>query len=137
MVLHVKISIIICDNKGSSLVLIKTTKKRIFGGFTPLNWDCCGKSKIDKNEQTFIFSLDLVKKFDIINNKKMAIFCLENNEPIFGDGDFKIEADMKKGITYANKTTNFLSNNNLELTGGKGNNESFEIEEFEVFKVIY
>ena len=67
----------------------------------------------------------------------MAIFCLENNEPIFGDGDFKIEADMKKGITYANKTTNFLSNNNLELTGGKGNNESFEIEEFEVFKVIY
>ena len=126
-----------CDNKGSSLVLIKTTKNRIFGGFTPLNWDCCGESKIDKSEQTFIFSLDLMKKFDIINNKNEAIYCFENNGPIFGDSDFKIEADMKKGITYANKSTNFLSNNNLELTGGKGNNESFEIEEFEVFKVIY
>ena len=44
---------------------------------------------------------------------------------------------MKKGETYANSACNFLSNENLELTGGKGNNETFEVEEFEVYKVIY
>ena len=44
---------------------------------------------------------------------------------------------MKKGITYANTNCNFLSNNNLELTGGKGNSETFETEEIEVFKIIY
>ena len=44
---------------------------------------------------------------------------------------------MKKGSTYANKKCNFLSNNNLELTGGKGDNEDFEVEELEVFKIIY
>ena len=27
-----------CDNAGPTLILIKTTKDKIFGGFTPLNW---------------------------------------------------------------------------------------------------
>ena len=27
-----------CENKGPTLLLIKTTKNKIFGGFTPLNW---------------------------------------------------------------------------------------------------
>ena len=44
---------------------------------------------------------------------------------------------MKKGETYANKYSNFLPNDNLDLTGSKGERESFDIEDFEVFKVIY
>ena len=44
---------------------------------------------------------------------------------------------MKICDTYANQYTNFLSNNNLELIGEKGNNKSIDIEDFEVFKVIY
>ena len=51
--------------------------------------------------------------------------------------DFDLGYDMKKGITYAQEGCSFLSNNNLELTGGKGNYEYFETEDFEVFKVIY
>ena len=26
-----------CDNKGPTLIIVKTTKNKIFGGFTPLN----------------------------------------------------------------------------------------------------
>ncbi len=44
---------------------------------------------------------------------------------------------MKKGVTYANNNSYFLSNNNLELTGGKGISEEFEVEELEVYKVTY
>ena len=44
---------------------------------------------------------------------------------------------MKKGGTYANQKCNFLSNNNLELTRGKGNDEEFETKQLEVYKVIY
>ena len=44
---------------------------------------------------------------------------------------------MKQGNTFANISCNFLSNNNLELTGGKGNDENFETEELEVYRVIY
>ena len=44
---------------------------------------------------------------------------------------------MKKGETFANEYSNFLSNKNLDLTDEKGNKEVFDIEDFEVFKVIY
>ena len=44
---------------------------------------------------------------------------------------------MKVGLTYANTECNFLSNNNLELTGGKGDNEELNAEELEVYKVKY
>ena len=44
---------------------------------------------------------------------------------------------MKTGETYANSGCNFLRNQNLELTGGRGNSENFETEEFEAYKVIF
>ena len=126
-----------CDNEGPTLILIKTTKNKIFGGFTPLNWDMSGIDKIDENNQTFIFSLNLMKKYDMINKEKSAICCNREYGPSFGVSDFCIESNMKKGETYANDITNFISNSNLELTESEGNNETFNVDDFEVFKVIY
>ena len=71
----------------------------------------------------------------MINNQK-AIFC-DRRGPCFGDQDIDLGFDMKKGISCASKGHSFLSNDNLELTGGKGSSEYFETEEFEVFKVLY
>ena len=76
-----------------------------------------------------------MKKFDMINKTRRAIYNSEG--PWFGDCDFGLQNNMKNGKTYANQTCNFLSNLNLELTGGKGNNEDFETEELEVYQVIY
>ena len=50
-----------CDNKGPTLALVKTTKNKIFGGFTPLNWLTEGNGANDPSNQTFIFSLNLKK----------------------------------------------------------------------------
>ena len=44
---------------------------------------------------------------------------------------------MKEGTCFANDKCNFLSNNNLELTGEKGDHISFQTEELEIYKVIY
>ena len=44
---------------------------------------------------------------------------------------------MKTGVTYANNDCKFLSNNNLELIGEKGDHEEFDTEEFEFYKVNY
>ena len=127
-----------CDKKGPNLVLIKTKTNRIFGGFTPLNWENKSISRYDESNQTFIFSLNLNKKYDMINIKKKAIQGFsEGYGPNFGDYDFGLHKNMKDGESYANDSCNFLSNNNLDLTGGKGNNESFKTEEFEVFQVLY
>ena len=100
-----------CDNKGPTITIIKTTNNKIFGGFTPLNWESSGngENKYDKSNQTFLFSLDLMKKFDMINAKKEAIYCSKNNGPYFGGRDFSIESNMKTGQTYANSETNFIS----------------------------
>ena len=78
-----------------------------------------------------------MKKYDMIDNKKQAIYCGSFYGPHFGGRDFSIESNMKKAEAYSNKKTNFLSNNNLELTGDKGNDISFDIEDFEIFKVNY
>ena len=106
-----------CDNKGPTLTIIKTTENKIFGGFTPLNWDSISGSKIDDDAKTFIFSLNLMKKYDIINKEKYTIVC-GGDGPFFGNCDFKLYSNMNKGVTYASNT-HFLSNNNLELTGEK------------------
>ena len=44
---------------------------------------------------------------------------------------------MKEGVTGADSRCNFLSNKNLDLTGGVGDSENFETEELEVYKVVY
>ena len=127
-----------CDNKGPNLILIKTTNNKIFGGFTPLSWENKAISKFDESNQTFIFSLNLNKKYDMINNKRKAIQGFsEGYGPNFGDYDFGLHKNLKEGESYANDSCNYLSNHNLDLTGGKGNNESFKTEEFEVFQVLY
>ena len=127
-----------CDNKGPSLTLVKTTENKYFGGFTPLNWESKGGSIKDDSNQTFIFSLNLLKKYDMINKKgKSAIYYSIDYGPDFGADDFGINQNMKTGVTYANGNCNFLSDNNLELTNGKGDHDIFDVEELEVYKVLY
>ena len=125
-----------CDNKGPTLLLIKTTKKKIFGGFTPHDWSINKGEVYDKLKQTFIFSLNLMKKYNMLSIKKEAIICRRSG-PIFGCDDIMIQFDMKKGETYANEFCNYLSDNNLELIEEKGNKGNFDTEELEVFKVVY
>ena len=124
-----------CDKKGPTLTLVKTTKNKIFGGFTPLEWEKNKSYLNDESEQTFIFSLNLMKKYDMLNNGDYAIYNDEG--PWFGDCDFGLKKNMKEGETYANESCNFLSDSNLELTGGKGESEYFETEELEIYKVIF
>ena len=127
-----------CDNKGPTLVLIETTKDKIFGGFTPLNWKKEDNGELgDDSNQTFIFSLNLNKKYDLIKTERKAIRFTKDFGPIFGDKDIALNKNMKTGISFANELSNFLPKNNLELTGGKGDKENFETKEVEVFKINF
>jgi len=125
-----------CDNQGPTLILVKTTTNRIFGGYTPLNWQRKEGSFKDLSLQTFIFSLNLKKKYNMIKSNVDAIVCSYYNGPNFGASDFRLTQNLKNGLTYANEGCSFLSNKNLELTGTKGDHENFVTEEFEVYKVI-
>ena len=53
---------------------------RIFSGFIPLNWKSKGDNTYDKSSWTFIFSLNLNEKYDMIQ------YYL-NRRPIFVEHD--------------------------------------------------
>ena len=126
-----------CDNQGPTLVIVQTTSNKIFGGFTPLNWKSSEEKPIDKNNQTFIFSLDLNKKYDQVKLNSQAIKCSKEFGPNFGNDDFELKKNLKEGICYADNSCNFICNGETELLGGKNNNETFYTKELEVFKIIY
>ena len=126
-----------CDRKGHTLILIRTKNQKIFGGFTPLEWDIKKEGYLpDESNQTFIFSLNTMKKFDMIDSKGRAIYNGKKG-PFFGNCDIGINEDMKEGTIFANKNCNFFSDNNLELFEEKGEKIVFDVEEIEVFNVKF
>ena len=120
-----------CDRAESSLVLIETNKGKRFGGFTSTNWrgDCIDK----EDDDAFIFSLDLMKTYDIIKGEN-AIGCYPTFGPIFMGCQIRIfDNAFEKGGTTFEKDTNYETEEDFELTGGEQN---FGVKEIEVYEVI-
>ena len=120
-----------CDNQGPTITLVQTDKNYEFGGYTPYSW----KSKVgpspENDKATFLFSLNLMKKFNKIKEGS-TIFFSPNNGPCFGKGgtDFYLKSDLRMGVSIEG---NFL--NNYELTNGEKG--EFRVKELEIYKVIY
>ena len=99
-----------CDKKGANLVVIKSEKNRIFGGFTSKSWKSREKPEFHKDAKSFIFSLNgktrhkILEKFD-----EKAVYFAEKKGPVFGAGfDLSISENCDKdqesfsnlGISY-------------------------------------
>jgi hypothetical protein len=54
----------LCNDKGPTLSLIRTTAGHIFGGFTTISWDSSCSYKNDTH--SFLFSVDKQIKFPIV-----------------------------------------------------------------------
>ena len=119
-----------CDNKGPTLVLVETTKGYKFGGYTPLDWESPSHTIKKKDEITFLFSLNQIKKYTKKDNNT-SIFVDKNYGPGFGQG-----CDILIGYPENNKgqgtNSNYLTNH--ELTNGE---KIFNLKEIEVFKVEF
>ena len=133
-----------CDKIGPNIVLIKTRKGCIFGGFTFRNWEHLTRD-MDVNRpnlgsasrDTNAFGFN-VNKQKIYNNEKpneFAIWCNKNFGPTFKNNLFQIfDHSLKKG-GYCNlrKNSNFGGQMfDYEISGGE---PKFKIEELEVFEV--
>ena len=46
-----------CNNKGATLIFIKSEMQRIFGGYTDISWQSGNGYYKQGNENSFIFSL--------------------------------------------------------------------------------
>jgi hypothetical protein len=65
----------LCDIKGPLLVLFKTRKDILCGGFSSINWDSTSGWTVDK--KCFIFSLKLKKVYPRKNDNTNLYFGLE------------------------------------------------------------
>ena len=80
--IHAKI-----DGQAPTITIVKTTKNKIFGGFTTIPWDKTSGYKSDTS--AFTFSVDLCSKYPVNPaNAGSAINCHSSDGPKFGIGRF-------------------------------------------------
>ena len=119
-----------CDAAENSLVLIKSANNKRFGGYTSCSWE--GNSIEKKDENAFVFSLDKMQIYDIIQGED-AIGCYPKYGPVFLGCQIRIfdEFFTNGGTTYE-KGMNYDTQEDFELSGGL---KKFEIKEIEVYGV--
>lgn len=120
-----------CDSYNNTIVLIKTTKGRKFGGFTHEKWEGEDVNKIDN--RAFLFSIDKQKTYDVYKNDE-AIGCYKLNGPDFCGWQIVIHDNFlsNKQCYTGEKDINFKTEEDYELNGGE---KYFGIEELEVFQI--
>ena len=69
----------LCDNKGKTLILIKSSEGFIIGGYTPLDWNSNSGWKNDS--ETFLFSLTNKRIYKKKNQNKRSIYCWNEQGP--------------------------------------------------------
>ena len=130
-----------CNGKNNQLVIIKTKKGLIFGGFTGRGFQNSDEKKI-VDDSVFLYSLD-TKKIYNIKKGSCALYELSSN----GYGIFFGKCDGDNPIFLGNNHCNMLTNMNYtclrsvkeyeftkdyELNDGE---EYFKCEEIEVFQI--
>ena len=119
-----------CDKAECSIVLVKSTNGKRFGGYTSCNW--MGENIDKKDDNAFVFSLDKMKIYDIIKGEN-AIGCYHKYGPVFLGCQIRIYDDFfERGGTTFQKGLNYATEEDYELTGGI---REFQIEEVEVYAV--
>ena len=119
-----------CDSANCTLVLVRSANGKRFGGFTSCNWQ--GNSIEKKDENAFIFSLDKLKIYNVIEGED-AIGCYPSFGPVFLGCQIRIyDQFFKNGGTTFEKGLNYDTEEDFELTGGL---KKFDIKDIEVYSV--
>ena len=120
-----------CDSYNHTVVLIKTSKGRRFGGYTYEKWEGEDINKVDN--RAFLFSIDKQKVYNVIRNEE-AIGCYKLNGPDFCGWQIVIQDNFltNKQCYTGEKEMNFRTDEDYELNGGE---KYFGVQELEVFQV--
>ncbi|CAB4440885.1 unnamed protein product [Rhizophagus irregularis] len=124
-----------CDNKRSTVTIARVkNSNEILGGFNPCNWNSvAGFGDFISTEESFIFSLDKNNLENSIFSKvidtKHAILTSRKRGPFFGYGnsDFELLYNDKQGQCSKHGYEKAI----------RQSNEYFEVDDYEVFQVVY
>jgi len=126
----------LCDNKGPTITLIKSSEGFVIGGYTPLDWNNHSGWKTDN--ETFLFSITNKKIFKKGKKDTNSIYCGEDVGPWFpfiGPRDSG-KKDMTQGeFLYKNKVSEQYFENINEIIPHNNKDRFFNIDEVEVYKI--
>jgi len=130
----------LCNNKGSTLTVFKTTSGYIAGGYALVSWTSYGSYVVDSN--AFLFTLKNPNNMPLklaISGSSNALYDGPSYGPTFGGGhDMHIsDASNTNTNSYCYSHSYILPNGNSGYAGGSfmlgaGN---FQVAEIEVFLV--
>lgn len=120
-----------CDSYNHTVILIKTSKGRRFGGYAYEKWEGEDVSKVDN--RAFLFSIDRQKVYGIKRNEE-AIGCYKLNGPDFCGWQIVVQDNFlsNKQCYTGEKEMNYNTEEDYELNGGE---KYFGVQELEVFQV--
>ncbi len=73
-----------CDNKGPTVIIIKTTKGRICGGYTTAAWKNPKSWTVQVDSEAFVFSLEKLAVYVCLDSKSAVMHCAKQG-PTFGN----------------------------------------------------
>ena len=128
-----------CDDIPNTLVLIKSEGERRFGGFTPIPWKSEGGFIEDKKNQTFVFSLDNKKIYNL-KSIRYAVYHREVFGPCFGWKDIDIYRNPIEKYYLRSIPDDYDYNGDkhpLSESDISYNNGYMKALEYEVFEVLF
>ena len=120
-----------CDNKGPTLIIIKTTKNYIFGGYNPLSWNSSGSY-----QNSNLSSLNKKKKYNIKQGLELYSIYFNKDRLAFGGGH---DLCIFNQCTYNNNsyTSSPHSYNTTETNELNGGEVNFTVIDYEVYSVDF
>ena len=121
-----------CSNKFPTVVFVKTTKGRRFGGYCSIGWEKTNGS-FKKDINNFIFSLDKKKKYKI-KKPENGIYTNSGYFAFGGGFDFFIENNCtSNNISSNNNGVTYETTEQHELNG----ESNFTVSSYEVYQIEY
>ncbi len=122
--------------KSPSLLILKNNHKKIIGGFTTIEWKKPENTidfVEDKSNSSFLFSLNLGKKYEI-KPHAIAICHSLNSCPVFGLNDLEIVENADKNYNYfSNIGTSYKYEGDINDFYGE---MKYLVEDYEVYEII-
>lgn len=123
-----------CDNYSPTITIIKSEDGVRFGGYTTQTWNADQECKQD--DEAFLFSMNLRKKYEIKKNVECAIYCGGVYGPTFGEGFDLCLCDNFMGVngSYSIFPKSYGIGSSInELTGHK----NFKVLDVEVYSITF
>ncbi len=129
----------LCNNKGSTLTVVKATTGYIMGGYAALPWTSVGNYVIDSSAKSFLFSLVNAQntpiKMPLSIYPQYGLYDSSSVGPTFGGGhDLYIPDNSNTGTSSMN-THSYQYPTGVSSTTLLGGTNSFQVSDIEVYAV--